>query len=72
MLHKAATDVPSYLYQVHRGIKGVIRDKDTDAGIADAIIKVDDIDHHIRSGERETSNTLSERTLTLNLLEYHG
>lgn len=41
-----------YLYfQVHRGIKGVIRDKDTEAGIADAIIKVEDIDHHIRSGE---------------------
>lgn len=39
------------LFQVHRGIKGVVRDKDTEAGIADAIIKVDDIDHHIRSGE---------------------
>ncbi|XP_067313234.1 probable carboxypeptidase X1 [Pseudorasbora parva] len=38
-----------YMEQVHRGIKGVVRDKDTDAGIADAIIKVDDIDHHIRS-----------------------
>ncbi|XP_071391256.1 probable carboxypeptidase X1 [Centroberyx affinis] len=38
-----------YMEQVHRGIKGVIRDKDTEAGIADAIIKVDDIDHHIRS-----------------------
>uniref|UniRef100_A0A3Q3VQI6 Uncharacterized protein n=1 Tax=Mola mola TaxID=94237 RepID=A0A3Q3VQI6_MOLML len=39
-----------YMEQVHRGIKGVIRDKDTEAGIADAIIKVEDIDHHIRSG----------------------
>ncbi|XP_047209359.1 probable carboxypeptidase X1 isoform X2 [Girardinichthys multiradiatus] len=38
-----------YMEQVHRGIKGVIRDKDTKAGIADAIIKVEDIDHHIRS-----------------------
>lgn len=38
-----------YMEQVHRGIKGVVRDKDTGAGIADAIIKVDDIDHHIRS-----------------------
>ncbi|XP_020358064.1 probable carboxypeptidase X1 [Oncorhynchus kisutch] len=38
-----------YMEQVHRGLKGVIRDKDTEAGIADAIIKVDDIDHHIRS-----------------------
>lgn len=36
--------------QVHRGIKGVVRDKDTEAGVADAVIKVDDIDHHIRSG----------------------
>ncbi len=40
----------SLVFQVHRGIKGVVRDKDTEAGIADAIIKVDDIDHHIRSG----------------------
>lgn len=41
----------SHFYcQVHRGIKGVVRDKDTEAGIPDAIIKVDDIDHHIRSG----------------------
>ncbi|XP_034038103.1 probable carboxypeptidase X1 isoform X1 [Thalassophryne amazonica] len=38
-----------YMEQVHRGIKGVIRDKETGAGVADAIIKVDDIDHHIRS-----------------------
>ncbi|XP_017285255.1 probable carboxypeptidase X1 isoform X2 [Kryptolebias marmoratus] len=38
-----------YMEQVHRGIKGVIRDKDTGTGIADAIIKVEDIDHHIRS-----------------------
>ncbi|XP_059201732.1 probable carboxypeptidase X1 isoform X1 [Centropristis striata] len=38
-----------YMEQVHRGIKGVVRDKDTETGIADAIIKVDDIDHHIRS-----------------------
>ncbi|XP_036406873.1 probable carboxypeptidase X1 [Megalops cyprinoides] len=38
-----------YMEQVHRGIKGVVRDKDTEAGIANATIKVDDIDHHIRS-----------------------
>ncbi|XP_073676241.1 probable carboxypeptidase X1 [Garra rufa] len=38
-----------YMEQVHRGIKGVVKDKDTEAGIADAVIKVDDIDHHIRS-----------------------
>ncbi|TRY91086.1 hypothetical protein DNTS_020389 [Danionella cerebrum] len=38
-----------FIEQVHRGIKGVIRDKDSKAGIADAVIKVDDIDHHIRS-----------------------
>ncbi|XP_038147080.1 probable carboxypeptidase X1 isoform X2 [Cyprinodon tularosa] len=40
-----------FMEQVHRGIKGVIRDKDTKEGIADAIIKVEDIDHHIRSGD---------------------
>lgn len=37
-------------FQVHRGIKGVVRDKDTEGGIAGAVIKVDDIDHHVRSG----------------------
>ncbi|XP_053507555.1 probable carboxypeptidase X1 isoform X6 [Ictalurus furcatus] len=41
----------AYMEQVHRGIKGIIKDKDTKAGISDAIVKVDDIDHHIRSGE---------------------
>jgi len=35
---------------VHRGIKGVIRDKDTKDGIANAVIKVDGLDHDIRSG----------------------
>ncbi|XP_077434178.1 putative carboxypeptidase X1 isoform X2 [Vanacampus margaritifer] len=38
-----------YMEQVHRGIKGVVRDKDTEAGISDAVIQVEDIDHHIRS-----------------------
>ncbi|CAG04706.1 unnamed protein product, partial [Tetraodon nigroviridis] len=38
-----------YMEQVHRGIKGVVRDKDTGGGIAGAVIQVDDIDHHIRS-----------------------
>ncbi|XP_067277860.1 probable carboxypeptidase X1 [Pseudorasbora parva] len=38
-----------YMEQVHRGIKGIIRDKDTKAGIANAIIKVDGLDHDIRS-----------------------
>ncbi|XP_020777331.2 probable carboxypeptidase X1 [Boleophthalmus pectinirostris] len=40
-----------YMEQVHRGIKGVIRDKQTRKGIADAIIKVDDHEHDIRSAE---------------------
>lgn len=39
------------LSQVHRGIKGVVRDKLTKKGIADAIIKVEDHDHDIRSGQ---------------------
>ncbi|XP_070698072.1 probable carboxypeptidase X1 [Pempheris klunzingeri] len=38
-----------YMEQVHRGIKGVIRDKLTKRGIADAVIKVEDHDHDIRS-----------------------
>ncbi|KAK2896530.1 hypothetical protein QQF64_005969 [Cirrhinus molitorella] len=38
-----------YMEQVHRGIKGVIRDKDTRVGIANAVIKVDGMDHDIRS-----------------------
>ncbi|XP_023286145.1 probable carboxypeptidase X1 [Seriola lalandi dorsalis] len=38
-----------YMEQVHRGIKGVVRDKLTKQGIADAIIKVEDHNHDIRS-----------------------
>ncbi|XP_047467287.1 probable carboxypeptidase X1 [Mugil cephalus] len=38
-----------YMEQVHRGIKGVIRDKITKQGIADAIVKVEDHEHDIRS-----------------------
>ncbi|XP_058890529.1 probable carboxypeptidase X1 [Acipenser ruthenus] len=38
-----------YMEQVHRGIKGVVRDKDTNDGIADAIIAVDEINHDIRT-----------------------
>ncbi|XP_069016829.1 probable carboxypeptidase X1 [Embiotoca jacksoni] len=38
-----------YMEQVHRGIKGVIRDKLTKQGVADAVIKVEDHEHDIRS-----------------------
>ncbi|XP_034015912.1 probable carboxypeptidase X1 [Thalassophryne amazonica] len=38
-----------YMEQVHRGIKGVVRDKLTKEGIADAIIRVEDLEHDIRS-----------------------
>ncbi|TSW48779.1 putative carboxypeptidase X1 [Bagarius yarrelli] len=38
-----------YMEQVHRGIKGVIRDKDTKLGIANAVVKIEDLDHDIRS-----------------------
>ncbi|KAM6313463.1 putative carboxypeptidase X1 [Aegotheles albertisi] len=38
-----------YMEQVHRGIKGVVRDMDTDEGIANAIISVDGINHDVRT-----------------------
>uniref|UniRef100_A0A3Q3F605 Carboxypeptidase X (M14 family), member 1a n=1 Tax=Labrus bergylta TaxID=56723 RepID=A0A3Q3F605_9LABR len=38
-----------YMEQVSRGIKGVIRDKLTKQGITDAVVKVEDHDHDIRS-----------------------
>ncbi|XP_035465542.1 probable carboxypeptidase X1 isoform X2 [Scophthalmus maximus] len=38
-----------YMEQVHRGIKGVVRDKETKQGITDALIKVEDHEHDIRS-----------------------
>ncbi|XP_039607813.1 probable carboxypeptidase X1 [Polypterus senegalus] len=38
-----------YMEQIHRGIKGVVQDKDTDEGIPDAIIAVDGINHDIRT-----------------------
>uniref|UniRef100_A0A8C5LLX1 Carboxypeptidase X, M14 family member 1 n=1 Tax=Leptobrachium leishanense TaxID=445787 RepID=A0A8C5LLX1_9ANUR len=38
-----------YMEQVHRGIKGVVRDKDTEKGIAEAIIVVDGLNHDIRT-----------------------
>uniref|UniRef100_A0A8C6ZDF3 Carboxypeptidase X, M14 family member 1 n=1 Tax=Nothoprocta perdicaria TaxID=30464 RepID=A0A8C6ZDF3_NOTPE len=39
-----------YMEQVHRGIKGVVRDAETGRGIADAIISVDGINHDVRTG----------------------
>lgn len=36
--------------QVHRGIKGVVRDSDTELGIPNAIISVDGINHDVRTG----------------------
>ncbi|XP_041827738.1 probable carboxypeptidase X1 [Melanotaenia boesemani] len=38
-----------YMEQVHRGIKGIIRDKITKQGIGDAVITVEDHGHDIRS-----------------------
>ncbi|KAK0141385.1 putative carboxypeptidase X1 [Merluccius polli] len=55
-----------YMEQVHRGIKGVVRDKTTKRGLADAIIKVEDHDHDIRTGSppntRTPEDSLSTRT----------
>ncbi|XP_015705748.1 probable carboxypeptidase X1 [Coturnix japonica] len=39
-----------YMEQVHRGIKGVVRDEETGEGIANAIIAVDGINHDVRTG----------------------
>ncbi|KAI1238062.1 hypothetical protein IHE44_0012773 [Lamprotornis superbus] len=36
--------------RVHRGIKGVVRDSDTELGIPNAIISVDGINHDVRTG----------------------
>ncbi|XP_075037655.1 putative carboxypeptidase X1 [Mixophyes fleayi] len=38
-----------YMEQVHRGVKGVVRDKDTDKGVPDAVIVVDGLNHDIRT-----------------------
>ncbi|XP_037244624.1 probable carboxypeptidase X1 [Falco rusticolus] len=38
-----------YMEQVHRGIKGVVRDRDTEQGIANAVISVDGINHDVRT-----------------------
>ncbi|OCT99096.1 probable carboxypeptidase X1 [Xenopus laevis] len=38
-----------YMEQVHRGIKGVVRDKDTEKGIYEAIIVVNELNHDIRT-----------------------
>ncbi|XP_059701666.1 probable carboxypeptidase X1 [Haemorhous mexicanus] len=38
-----------FMEQVHRGIKGVVRDSDTEQGIPNAIISVDGINHDVRT-----------------------
>ncbi|XP_040191485.1 probable carboxypeptidase X1 [Rana temporaria] len=38
-----------YMEQVHRGVKGVVRDKDTGKGVPEAVIAVDGLNHHIRT-----------------------
>ncbi|NXL81854.1 CPXM1 carboxypeptidase, partial [Leptocoma aspasia] len=40
---------PTWPPQVHRGIKGVVRDSDTEQGIPNAIISVDGINHDVRT-----------------------
>lgn len=36
--------------QVRMGIAGVVRDKDTELGIADAVIAVDELNHDVTTG----------------------
>ncbi|XP_019746012.1 probable carboxypeptidase X1 isoform X2 [Hippocampus comes] len=38
-----------FMEQVHRGLKGVVRDKESKKGIEDAVIKVEDHGHDIRT-----------------------
>ncbi|XP_077587655.1 putative carboxypeptidase X1 [Stigmatopora nigra] len=38
-----------FMEQIERGLKGVVRDKDTKKGIPDAVIKVEDHEHDVRS-----------------------
>ncbi|XP_064131935.1 probable carboxypeptidase X1 [Loxodonta africana] len=42
----------TYLEQVRMGIAGVVSDKDTELGIADAVIAVDGINHDVTTGWR--------------------
>ncbi|NWU93919.1 CPXM1 carboxypeptidase, partial [Upupa epops] len=39
-----------FMEQVHRGIKGVVRDRDTERGIANAVVTVEGINHDVRTG----------------------
>lgn len=48
----------------------MVRDKDTEAGITDAIVKVDDIDHHIRSGTVSQPLISAFTHFTLHMITY--
>ncbi|XP_058143420.1 probable carboxypeptidase X1 [Dasypus novemcinctus] len=64
----------TYLEQVRMGIAGVVRDKDTELGIADAVIAVDGINHDVTTawgGDYWRLLTPGEYVVTASAEGYH-
>nr|XP_020029426.1 probable carboxypeptidase X1 isoform X2 [Castor canadensis] len=65
----------TYLEQVRMGIAGVVRDKDTERGIADAVIAVDGINHDVttaRDGDYWRLLTPGDYMVTASAEGYHS
>ncbi|XP_032151497.1 probable carboxypeptidase X1 isoform X1 [Sapajus apella] len=65
----------TYLEQVRMGIAGVVRDKDTELGIADAVIAVDGINHDVttaRGGDYWRLLTPGDYMVTASAEGYHS
>uniref|UniRef100_A0A6I8PFC8 Uncharacterized protein n=1 Tax=Ornithorhynchus anatinus TaxID=9258 RepID=A0A6I8PFC8_ORNAN len=65
----------AYLEQVRRGIAGVVRDKDTEKGVADAVIAVDGINHDVTTafdGDYWRMLTPGEYSVTASAEGYHS